>query len=152
MKDAADRTIAPAHHLYGPPVLIIGESFGAGVAAAAAARQSDKTAGLLLITPWDRLERVASHHFAWLPVGWLLRDRYDSVAHVAGLDCPVLVAVAEHDDIVPARFGSALFEATPAPKRLAVMPAAGQNDWASRVDAVWWRETVYFLIGEPMAL
>ena len=110
--DDAEQTIALAHRLYGPPLLIVGESLGAGVAAAAAARRRDEIVGLLLITPWDRLERVASYHYPWLPVRWLLRDRYDSVAHVARLGRPVLVAVAEHDDIVPARFGGALFEAT----------------------------------------
>ena len=31
----------------------------------------------LMITPWDRLQQVASYHYPWLPVRWLLRDRYD---------------------------------------------------------------------------
>lgn len=149
--DDAERTIALAHHLYGPPLLIVGESLGAGVATAAAARRRDEITGLLLITPWDRLERVASYHYPWLPGKWLLRDRYDSVAHLAMLGRPVLVAVAERDDIVPARFGTALFDALSDPKRLAVIPAAGHNDWAGQVDAAWWREAVFFLIGEPIA-
>ena len=147
----AEQTIALAHRLHGPPLLLIGESLGAGVAAAAGARQRDKTASLMLITPWDRLERVASYHYPWLPGKWLLRDRYDSVAHLAMLGRPVLVAVAERDDIVPARFGTALFDALSDPKRLAVIPAAGHNDWAGQVDAAWWREPVFFLIGEPIA-
>jgi alpha-beta hydrolase superfamily lysophospholipase len=46
----AQQTIALAHRLYGAPLLLIGESLGAGVAAAASSRERDKTAGLLLIT------------------------------------------------------------------------------------------------------
>ncbi len=64
----AERTIALAHRQFGAPVLVIGESLGAGVAAAAAARQRDSTAGLMLITPWDKLQHIAGHHYPWLPV------------------------------------------------------------------------------------
>ena len=56
VEDAAS-TIEQVYRAYGPPVLVIGESLGAGVAAAAAARQREQVAGLLLITPWDRLEK-----------------------------------------------------------------------------------------------
>jgi len=144
--DDAEQTIARAHQLYGAPLLLVGESLGAGVAAAAASRQRDKLAGLMLITPWDRLVNVAAHHFAWLPVGWLLRDRYDSIAHLAAFDRPVLVALAERDSIVPARFGMALYESLSAPKRLTVVSGAEHNDWIERIDQNWWREAVQFLL------
>ena len=84
----AEQTIALAHRLYGAPLLLIGESLGAGVAAAAGARQRDKTTGLLLITPWDRLEHVAVYHYPWLPVKWLLRDHYDSCHPPRGVRPP----------------------------------------------------------------
>ena len=146
--DDAERTIALAHRLHGAPVWVVGESLGAGVAAAAAARQRDKVAGLLLITPWDRLERVAAHHYPWLPVRWLLRDRYDSAGHLASFGRPVMVAVAERDAIVPARFGTALYEALPGPKRFVVVEGAGHNDWVEHLKDGWWREAVSFALGE----
>ena len=140
-------SLALAYRLYGPPLLVVGESLGAGVAAAASARQRDVVSGVLLITPWDRLENVAAHHYAWLPVKWLLRDRYDSVAHLASLGRPVMVAVAASDSIVPPRFGIALYEALGEPRRLAVIESAGHNDWLQRVDDRWWREATRFLLG-----
>jgi fermentation-respiration switch protein FrsA (DUF1100 family) len=146
MVEDASRSIELAHRQYGPPLLVLGESLGAGVAAGAVAHQREVVAGLMLITPWDRLEKVASHHYPWVPVGWLLRDRYDSVAHLAGFRRPVLVAVAEQDDIVPAQFGEALYSALPEPKRLLVIRDAGHNDWPGRVDAAWWRQAVDFLL------
>ncbi len=149
--DDAEQTIALAHRLHGPPLLVIGESLGAGVAAAAGARQRDKTAGFLLITPWDRLDHVAAYHYPWLPVHWLLRDRYDSVTHLASLGRPVLVAVAARDNIVPARFGAALYEALPDPKRLAVVEAAEHNDWVEHVDEAWWRKAMAFLLDESFS-
>ncbi|RZL89937.1 MAG: alpha/beta hydrolase [Variovorax sp.] len=142
----AEHSIALAHRQYGRPLLVVGESLGAGVAAAAVAGQQDKVAGLLLITPWDRLEHVAAHHYPWLPVKWLLQDRYDSIDHLASFGRPVMVAVAERDSIVPARFGTALYEALPGPKRFAVAKGAEHNDWPRTIDGGWWREAMSFLL------
>ena len=112
------------------------------MAAGAGARQRERTAGLILITPWDRLAHVASHHYPWLPVKWLLRDRYDSAARLASFDRPVSVVVAGHDSIVPARYGIALHAALGGPKRLMRIDGAGHNDWPGRVDAAWWRAVI----------
>ncbi|WP_341312663.1 alpha/beta hydrolase [Paraburkholderia sp. IMGN_8] len=142
----AQQTIALAHRLYGTPLLLIGESLGAGVVASAGSRERDRTAGLLLITPWDRLEHVAAYHYPWLPVKWLLRDRYDSVTHLASFDRPVLVVVAESDSIVPARFGEALYDALADPKQLMVVKAAEHNDWIGHVDDTWWQDAIGFLL------
>jgi pimeloyl-ACP methyl ester carboxylesterase len=143
----AEQIIDLAQRLYADaPLLLAGESLGAAVAAAAAARRPEQVAALLLITPWDKLENVASHHYPWLPVRSLLSDRYDSAAHLATFGKPVLVAVAQNDHIVPARFGSALHAALPGPKRLVTLAAAGHNDWPDRVDAGWWRDALAFLL------
>ena len=144
----AEETLALAHRQYGGPLLLIGESLGAAVAAAAGAQQPDLTTGLLLITPWDRLARVGSHHYPWLPVKWMLRDGYDNVVHLAKFDRPVVVAVAERDSIVPPRFGTALYAALRGPKHLMLIKASDHNDWPDRVDAGWWRAAITFALGE----
>jgi pimeloyl-ACP methyl ester carboxylesterase len=144
----AEETIAQVHRQYGSPVVVLGESLGAGVAAAAAAGRREQVAGLLLVTPWDRLANVASHHYPWLPVRWLLRDEYDSRRHLAGFDRPIFIAVAERDSIVPARFGTALHGALGERKRLVVIPGSEHNDWPDRVDAAWWRAAIAFALGE----
>ncbi len=146
VKDA-EQTLLRARQLYGAPLLVIGESLGAGVAAAASARQPGSIDGLLLITPWDRLDSVAAHHYGGLPVRWFLRDRYDSVSNLASYDRPVVVAIAERDDIVPARFGLALYESLSAPKQLRLMGGAGHNDWVQAIDEAWWRDVIGFLLG-----
>lgn len=142
----ATRTIDAARHQFGPPVLVIGESLGSGVAAAAAGQRRDHVAGLLLLTPWDRLAGVAAHHYPLLPVRWLLRDRYDSSAALAEFGRPVVIAVAEDDAVVPARFGFALHQALGGPKRLESIAGAAHNDWMTRVDSAWWRRTTDFLL------
>lgn len=143
--DDAARSIELAYRQFGAPLLVLGESLGAGVAAAAAARQHEQVAGLVLVTPWDRLQHVASYHYPWLPVRWLLRDRYDSVAHLGAFARPVAVVVAANDDIVPAHFGRALFDTLPARKRLWTLDA-GHNDWALQLDAHGWRQITGFVL------
>ena len=140
----AEATLALAHRQYGAPLIVIGESRGAAVAAAAGARQQELCAGLLLITPWDRLAQVGRHHYPWLPVRWLLRDEYDTLASLDAFERPVVIAIAEHDRIVPAHFGRALHAALKGPKRLVVIEASGHNDWPDHVDAQWWRAAIGF--------
>lgn len=145
--DAA-QTVALAHRQYGAPLLLMGESLGAAVAAAAASRHGGLVCAALLITPWNRLEHIGSYHYPWLPVKWMLRDRYDSAAALAAFNRPVVIAVAEHDRIVPARFGRALYEALPGPKHLLTIKAADHNSWLDVVDAAWWQEAIRLAAGE----
>lgn len=141
-------TVELAHRLHGAPLVLIGESIGAAVAAQAAAARPDLVAGLLLLTPWDRLDRVAAHHYPGLPLRWFLHERYDSAAHLASFDRPAVVVVAADDRIVPAPFGESLHAGLPGPKRLLRIEGAGHNDWPARVDAAWWREALGFLLDD----
>lgn len=143
----AMRTLEIAANEAGGQLVVIGESLGSGVAAAAAAQVPDRVAGLILFTPWDRLENVAAHHYPWLPVRWLLREHYDSAAHLAGLGKPVWIAVAERDEVVPAELGIALHAGLRGPRQLFVMQGAGHNDWWVRMDEARWQAALDFVLG-----
>ncbi len=143
----AQESVALAHRQYAGPLLLVGESLGAAVAAGAGGRHPNLIAGLLLITPWDRLASVGSHHYPWLPVKWLLRDEYDTLIHLTKFDRPVVVVVAERDSIVPAHLGTALHAALGERKRLVVIKASGHNDWPDHVDATWWRAVIALALG-----
>ena len=147
----AVETIVLAHREFAAPVLLAGESLGAGVAAAAYVRVPQAVAALWLITPWDSLVNTATHHYPWLPVGWMLRDRYDSLTHLANAQIPVAVMVAERDTIVPARFGRNLYEQLRAPKRFWQVPGADHNDWLDHVDEHWWAEVIDYLLNSARA-
>ncbi|MGB5011833.1 MAG: alpha/beta fold hydrolase, partial [Candidatus Dechloromonas phosphoritropha] len=54
VRDAAE-TLARVREQFPGPLLVGGESLGAGVAAAVAANSPGEISGLLLITPWDSL-------------------------------------------------------------------------------------------------
>lgn len=149
--DDATQTIALAAARFGQPLLVIGESLGAAVAAAASVRMAGATSGLLLITPWDKLEHVAAHHYPWLPVRWLLRDRYDTVEALRHATVPLVIVVAENDEIVPAPLGRTLHAAVGATNPLVVVREAAHNDWLGRVDHRWWQATLAPLLSRAGA-
>lgn len=142
----ASATLAAARRQFSGPLLVAGESLGAAVAAGAAGADE----ALLLITPWDRLDNVGRHHYPWLPVGWLLRDRYDSAARLSAHRGRCAVVIAEHDRIVPARFGQALYAGLAGPKQRWTVAGADHNDWLGRVDSTWWQAVVDYLLGSGL--
>jgi fermentation-respiration switch protein FrsA (DUF1100 family) len=91
---------------------------------------------------------VARYHFPWLPTGLLLRDRYDTAAHLAGYPGRVGIVVAGRDTIIPAPFGRLLYEALAAGRtRLWTLAGAGHNDWPERVGVDDWRQWAAYLEG-----
>lgn len=135
------------------PIYLWGESLGAAVAAAVASEISE-VGGLVLITPWDQLANVAARHYWYLPVRWLLHDRFDSAANLTGYANPVAVLVAEQDTIIPPRHANALYEKLSSPKQLWRFTGAGHNSWPIQEQADWWLEVIEFTTlpirdGEP---
>ncbi len=115
--------IAAAH----PRVTVIGRSLGSGIAVPVAAQRPVER--LVLVTPFDSLVNVAAAHFPAFPVRWLLRDRYASDRHAAGVRAPVTLIIAGNDRIVPAARGLQLAEAFGAnTPDVVVIERAGHND------------------------
>ncbi len=127
------------------PIFLVGESLGTGVAAGVTARAPALVSGLILITPLNRMTDVASYHFPWLPVRWILADRYPAVEWLQKFPGPLAVVVAENDEVIPKRFGRALYDSFAGPKRLWVKPGMHNTIHAS-LDAGWWREATEFVM------
>jgi len=89
-----------------PRVTLAGRSLGSGVAVRLAA--SAEVERLLLITPYDSIVNVAGYHYPWLPVKWLLHDRYESVRYAPQVRAPTTILMAEHDRVVPRPLTEAL--------------------------------------------
>lgn len=109
------------------PVCIVGESVGSGPASVLAEdpHPPDK---IVLITPFDVLSRVASHHFKYLPAGLILRDNWNNVEALKGYGGRLEIFAARDDEIIPMKFAKALAES----KRGAQFHEinGGHNDWS----------------------
>lgn len=109
-----------------PEIAVVGRSLGSGVAVALASeRPVDR---LVLVTAYDSLVNVAREYFGWLPVGLLLKDRYESVGRVLRVRAPVLVIIASEDEIISRARSEALVAGfTPGQARVEVVQGATHN-------------------------
>ena len=130
---AADARAALSYLLALPEVdpariVVFGESLGTGVAVTLAAERP--ATALILRSPFSSLTAVARIHYPFLPVRWLLQDRFESIDRIASVGCPVLVLAGERDRLIPVEESRRLFEAAVEPKHLALIPGARHNDLA----------------------
>jgi len=88
------------------PVVAVGVSLGAGVAAhLAAARRLD---GVILMTAFDSLTEVARDSFPWVPVRLLFRHPMEAASDLVRSTAPVALISATHDRVIPAARTEAL--------------------------------------------
>ncbi|MBM3779028.1 MAG: alpha/beta hydrolase [Acidimicrobiia bacterium] len=107
-------------------LVYFGESLGAAVAVGLAAEHPP--AALVLRSPFTSLAAIGGHHYPFLPVRLLLRDRYDSLGRLPRIRAPLLVIAGDADRVVPVEQSRRLFEAAAEPKQLLVLPGADHND------------------------
>ena len=146
IKEAADAALAQLLAEDDRPVHVAGESLGSGAACFLAGTHPEAVHGVLLITPFTALTDVAASHYPFLPVRWLMADRFDNVSSLRGFRGPVAVLLAGSDEVVPVGLGQRLFDGYPGPKRLWVQDGAGHNEIDLHPSAEWWRESTNFLL------
>jgi pimeloyl-ACP methyl ester carboxylesterase len=107
-------------------VLVVGRSLGSGIAVQVAGQRP--VARLVLITPYDGLKDVAAHEFPFLPVGILLKDKFESWRYAPKITAPTLIIGAGNDELVPRsstdRLNTRFKEGV---ARYVVIPNAGHN-------------------------
>ena len=107
-------------------VVYFGESLGAAVAVYLAS--VEPPAALILRSPFTSLVEMGQHHYPFLPVRWMLRDRYPSIERMSAIRCPVLFIAGDSDSVVPFDDTETLYGAAHDPKRLVVVRGADHND------------------------
>ncbi len=107
-------------------IIIHGESLGTGVAAQVARQRP--AVGLILDSPFTSLVERAAQLYWWLPVGLLMRDRYENDVHIRQLRLPLLIVHGEADVVVPVEMGRRLFAMANEPKQIVTVPKGGHNN------------------------
>jgi pimeloyl-ACP methyl ester carboxylesterase len=106
-------------------VALIGRSLGAAVAVGLAAKKSVER--VALITPFDSLASLARDFYPIFPTSLLLKDKYDSLASAGRIRVPVLIIIAEHDEIIPYPSSERLADAISSPRTIRVVEGTGHN-------------------------
>ena len=104
-------------------VILYGESLGCGIAVRAASEHY--FSAVILEAPYTSIADVAQRQFWFLPVRWLVRDRYDTLAKMNRITSPVVVMHGEQDDVIHVSFGKRVFEAAPEHKTAWFLKAQG---------------------------
>ena len=106
--------------------ILFGRSLGAAVATEMANRFDSQ--GLILESPFVSIREMARVVFPFLPIGSLLKTRYDVREKIGKIKTPLLVLHGDRDEVVPFTQGKMVFEAAPEPKKFFAIAGAGHND------------------------
>jgi uncharacterized protein len=115
----------PEHSL-----ILYGESLGTGIATYLATKHPD-IALLVLEAPYRSVEARAKEIYPYLPVRYLIKDRYPLVALLPAVKAPVLIFHGTEDIVVPFAHGQAVYAAASDPKRFVVFEGKGHTNFDS---------------------
>jgi uncharacterized protein len=122
-------------------IFVLGRSLGSGVAVRLASRRP--VAGVVLVAPFDSLVSVGQRHYPYLPVRWMLKHRFDSIALAPDIGAPLLCLTAMQDEVVPPEHARRLYDAWGGPKRWVGLIGATHNSTDGHAN--YWPSILAFL-------
>jgi fermentation-respiration switch protein FrsA (DUF1100 family) len=122
---AAQRWLADHAGRKPADIVVIGRSLGGCVATAIAAEQGAEM--LVLQSTCTSLTDVAANRYPYLPVRWVMQNRFDSLMRIRRYEGPVLVSHGTKDEVIPFDQGRRLFNTAPGRKRFVEIPGGIHN-------------------------
>jgi fermentation-respiration switch protein FrsA (DUF1100 family) len=115
-----DQKIDPAK------IVLYGGSLGGGVALDLASRKKHRA--LVLAKSFTSLPDVGQHLHPWLPVRWVMRNRFDNLGKIGRITSPVFIVHGTADNLVPFEQSQQLFAAANEPKQFMAVNGGDHND------------------------
>lgn len=106
--------------LRGRMIYLYGESLGTGVATELALRHPEVN-GLILEAGFTSIPDVAQRIFWFLPVRWLVKNRYENRKKLPRIHCPLLLLHSRDDTVFRFPHAEKLLVAANAPKELVAL-------------------------------
>mgnify|MGYP001282907708 CR=1 FL=1 len=95
-------------------IILYGESLGTAIAVEIA--QNRKYAGIILESPFTSMVNMGKKYYPFLPVNFLLKDKFESEKKINKISVPVLIIHGKVDKIVPYAMGQKMYELANQPK------------------------------------
>jgi hypothetical protein len=132
-----------------PPekLYVFGHSLGGAIALELATRQP-QIPGLVIEGSFTSIRDMATQEkgYGWLPVKWLLTQRFNSLQKVSALQTPIFFIHGTEDQVVPAYMSETLYQAAAARKALWLVETARHNDVAAIAGTAYEKRIWQFLI------
>ena len=84
--------------------------------------------GWVLEAPYTSIEALAKKRYWFIPVSYLLKDKFDSINKMSQVTSPTLVLHGDSDKVINLDYGRQLYDATPEPKNFVMFPGGGHSD------------------------
>lgn len=85
-------------------VVLFGESLGTGVASEMALR--GRGSGLVLVTPYTSIPEAAARFVFGVPLTFVMRERFDTLAKARDIGVPALILHGTDDEVIPQAHGA----------------------------------------------
>ncbi len=95
-------------------IILYGESLGTAIAVNLA--KENKFAGIILESPFTSMTELARKYYPYLPVNFILKDKFDSIKKIKLIEAPILIMHGKKDKIVPFKMGLKIYQSSNNPK------------------------------------
>lgn len=144
--EAAWQYMLKVRGIHAERAFIYGHSLGGAVAIELASHHPE-AAGLITESTFTSMQAMGKLEYAYLPVGLILNQRFDSLQKIAGLKLPVLLIHGSWDKKIPVAMARQLYDAAPQPKKLALIEG-GEHNNSGMVGWVEYRDSVSAFVGQ----
>lgn len=109
-------------------MVLVGRSLGSGVAIQAATQLEDAPKALILLTPYDSINAVASYMYPYIPISWINRHPFYSDRHVQKLETRSMIVLSGLDEVVPMQHGQRLADVMRVAPEVVILPEADHGN------------------------
>lgn len=110
----------------GEDIILLGQSLGSGIAVQMAVEYD--VALLALLSPFTAIADAAAEIYWYVPVQYLVLDRFDSYSKIADVSAPIYIFHGSDDTLVPIALGKRLYDRATAQKRFFEQEGKGHNN------------------------
>jgi len=100
-----------------------------------------EAAGLITESTFTSMAEMGKLSYPFLPVDWLLDQRFESLKKITKLKIPVLLIHGTLDKRVPVQMAQQLYAAAPQPKKLTLIEG-GEHNNSGAVGLIEYRDVV----------